>query len=90
MLSFIMGSWSRIYAVVTAFGFLVYSYLIRRNASLKIQNEHLTKEVEGVKDSASKIVKIQQAQNEISSAPTPSRDDLYMQLLTPGTRNTKH
>jgi len=32
----------------------------------------------------------QARQNEISSAPAPSRDDLYMQLLTPGTRNTKH
>lgn len=90
MLSFIMGSWSRIYAFVAGVGVLVYSYLIRRNATLKSENEHLAKEIEEVKDNASKIVKIQHAQNEISSAPAPSRDELYKQLLTPGTRNTKH
>ncbi len=90
MLSFIIGSWSRIYAVFSGIGLLVYSYLIRRNVSLKRDNDHLKKEIEGLQDNASKILKIQQAQNEISSSPAPARDELYKQLLKPGARNTKH
>jgi hypothetical protein len=85
-----MGSWSRIYAIVAGVGLLVYSYLIKRNSALKSENDHLNKEIEGVKDNAITIVKIQHAQNEISSAPAPDRDELYKQLLTPGARNKKH
>jgi hypothetical protein len=81
MLSFITDSWGKISAIIASIFFIIYTYLVKKNAKLDMQNESLKKEIEDIKYDTDKIITIQKKQVEIASAPMPSRDDLYGKLL---------
>lgn len=82
-----MGSWSKICGIIITLGIFGYSYLVRRNGALGLQNDILIKEKEDIKGEAEKIVTIQKRQAEIASVPSPSRADLYKQLRILANRN---
>jgi hypothetical protein len=91
MLSFITGSWATISTLIAGVFFIIYTYLISRNAKLGTQNDSLKKEIEDIKYDTDKIITIQKKQVEIASAPIPSRDELYNKLLDISVRTkTKH
>lgn len=81
MLSFIMGTWSRVGALITSVFFIIYTFLVNRNAKLRSQNDLLEKNIEEIKIDTDKIIDIQNKQIEIASSPFPSRDALYGKLL---------
>lgn len=91
MLSFFMGSWTKICALITSVFFIIYTYLVNKNAKLGTQNDSLKKEIEDIKYDADKIITIQKKQVEIASVSMPARDELYSQLLDISVRTeTKH
>lgn len=81
MISLIMGSWARISAIIASVFFIIYTFLVSRNAKLSSRNDLLEKNIEEIKGDADKIIEIQNKQIEIASAPAPSRDELYSKLL---------
>lgn len=89
LISLIIGSWDRIYALLSGIGIVVYSFLITRNSKLNAENELLNKEVEDIRSDTDKIVTIQRKQAEIASAPPCSRADLYEQLRQIASRRSK-
>jgi len=91
MLSLITDSWSKIAAIITSIFLIIYTYLVKKNAKLDMQNDSLKKEIEDIKYDADKIITIQKQQAEIASSPMPSRADLYGKLLDISVRTeTKH
>jgi len=80
LISLFTGSWNKIYALLVGVGIFVYSYLINRDAKLKINNDLLNKEVEDVKGDADKLITIQRKQAEIAAEPSSSRSDLYSRM----------
>jgi len=90
LISLFIGSWNKIYALISALGIVIYTYLINRNAKLNVENKVLNKEVEDIKSDTDKIVTIQRKQAEIASNPPSSRDDLYKQLRQIAARRPKN
>ena len=80
MLSFITGSWSAICATIASIFFMVYTFIVKKNAVLDTKNESLEKQVQDIKNGTDKIIAIQKKQNEIATSPNPSRDELYDRL----------
>lgn len=89
MLSFIIGSWSRISAIIASVFFIIYTFLVNRNAKLSSRNDLLETNIEEIKSDTNKIIEIQNKQIEIASVPAPSRDELYSQLLAISVRTQK-
>ena len=88
MLSFITGSWSAICATIASIFFMIYTFIIRKNAVLDTKNESLEKQMQGIKNETNKIIAIQKKQNEVASAPNPSRNELYDRLRDISVRNS--
>jgi len=90
LLSLFIGSFNKIYALLGGVGIVMYTYLIKRNAKLNVDNNLLNKEIGNLKDDADKIVTIQRKAAEIASTPPSSRHDLYNQLRQIAARRTKN
>lgn len=89
MLSFITSSWRCMGTLISTIGIFIYSYLIKRNATLDMENKILNDEVKSVKEQAKKVIEIQKKQKEISNDMPVSRNDLYDRLRKLSSRTKK-
>lgn len=80
MLSFITGSWATISSTIAGIFFMIYTYLVNKNAKLNAKNDFLTKQMQDIKNETDRIIEVQKKQVEIASSPIPSRDELYNRL----------
>lgn len=80
MISFLMGSMTRIYSVIIGLGLVIYTFMLRKNTKLTVENENLASGLKAFKVDSEKIVIIQKKQAEIASSPRPDRAILYKQL----------
>jgi len=87
MLSYITASWAAISSTIAGIFFMIYTYLVNKNAKLGAKNDSLTKEVQDIKNETDRIIEVQKKQVEIASSPIPSRDELYNRLRDISTRN---